>query len=147
MLKILFESEGDRLKLRLKSEGRRRRLHSRGGSAPFIQYKNIEITRLRTYSCAACPKLWGEVKIERSRKVLHGKAKEELKIKMTSLTHPLGKILGLGITRGTYNVGRCLFACATAALSADIPSVDAQPYRLAFGTSVGSVDFCRMYEI
>ena len=62
---------------------------------------------------------------------------------MTSLTHPLGKILGLGITRGTYNVGRCLFACATAALSADIPSVDALPYRLAFGTSVGSTDFVK----
>ena len=66
---------------------------------------------------------------------------------MTSLTHSLGKILGLGITQGMYNVGRCLFACATAALSVEIPSVDAQPYRLAFGTSVGSVDFCRMYEI
>ena len=99
------------------------------------------------YSCAACPKLWGEIKIERSHKVLHRKAKEELKIKMTSLMHSLGKILGLGITRGTYNVGRCLFACATAALSADILSVDAQPYRLAFGTSVGSADFCCMYEI
>ena len=66
---------------------------------------------------------------------------------MTSLTHSLGKILGLGITRVTYNVRRCLFVCATAALSADIPSVDAQPYRLAFGTSIGSADFCRMYEI
>ena len=62
---------------------------------------------------------------------------------MTSLTHSLSTILGLGITRGTYNVGRGLFACATAALSADIPSVDALPYRLAFGTSVGSTDFIK----
>ena len=62
---------------------------------------------------------------------------------MPSLTHSLSTILGLGITRGTYNVGRGLFACATAALSADIPSVDALPYRLAFRTSVGSTDFVK----
>ncbi|KIJ94196.1 hypothetical protein K443DRAFT_110817 [Laccaria amethystina LaAM-08-1] len=62
---------------------------------------------------------------------------------MTSLTHSLSTILGLGITRGTYNVGRSLFACATAALSADIPSVDALPYRLVFRASVGSTDFVK----
>jgi len=59
---------------------------------------------------------------------------------MTSLTHSLSTILRLGISRGTYNVGRGLFACATAALSVDVPSVDAQPYHLAFGKNFGSTD-------
>jgi hypothetical protein len=81
-----------------------------------------------------------KVKIERSRQVLYRKAKEKLKIKMTSLTHSLSTILGLGITRGTFNVGRGLLTYATAALSADIPNVDALPYRLVFGTSAGSAD-------
>jgi len=59
---------------------------------------------------------------------------------MTSLTHSLSTILGLGISQGTYNVGRGLFACMTATLSADVLSVDAQPYRLAFGKNFGSTD-------
>ena len=54
--------------------------------------------------------------------------------------HSLSTILRLGISQGTYNVGRGLFACATAALSADIPSIDAQPYLLAFGKNFGSTD-------
>ena len=50
-------------------------------------------------------------------------------------------ILRLGITQGMYNIGNCLFACATATLSADILSVDAQPYCLSLGTSIGSAHF------
>ena len=69
------------------------------------------------------------IKIERSHKVLYGKAKEELKIKMTSLMHSLGTIFGLGITWGTYNIRKCLFVCMTATLSAEILSIDAQPYE------------------
>jgi len=34
------------------------------------------------------------------------------------------------MTQGTYNAGRGLFVYMTAALSADIPSVGAQPYHL-----------------
>jgi len=81
-----------------------------------------------------------KVKIERSCQVLYRKAKEKLKIKMTSLMHSLSTILRLGITWGKYNVRRCLFACMTAALSADILSVDAQPYHLAFGMSISSAE-------
>ena len=65
----------------------------------------------------------------------------EFKNKNDITLHSLGTILGLGMTQGTYNVRNCLFACVTATLSADIPSVDAQPYRLALGTNVGSADF------
>ena len=81
------------------------------------------------------------IKIERSYKVLFEKAKEEFKNKNDITLHSLSTILGQGMTQGTYNVGNCLFACATAALSVDILSVDAQPYRLALGTNVGSADF------
>ena len=90
------------LRLKQKGEGRRQ-LHSRGGRAPFIQYKHFKITRLRTYSRAACPKLWGKNKNRKK---------------------PQSSVW-----------------CATAALSADILSVDAQPYCLSLGTSIGSADF------
>ena len=59
---------------------------------------------------------------------------------MTSLMHSLSTIFGLGITQGMYNIGRCLFVCVTATLSADIPSVDALTYHLALRMSVGSAD-------
>jgi len=134
-----YESVNAQLNSDWKVRGRRQ-LHSKGGRTPFILYKNIKITRLCTYSHAAWPKLWEKVKLERSRQVLYRKAKEKLKIQMTSLMHSLSTILGLGITWGMYNVRRCLFVCTTATLGADIPSVDAQPYHLAFGMSIGSAD-------
>ena len=133
-LKVLWECNGQ-LNSDWKVRGRRQ-LHSKGGRTPFILYKNIKITRLHMYSHAAWPKLWGKSK---NRKKLSSSVQKN-KIKMTSLTHSLSTILRLGITQGTYNIRRCLFACMTAALSADILSIDAQPYCLAFGMSISSVD-------
>jgi len=52
---------------------------------------------------------------------------------MTSPARSLCKIFGPGMTWGMYNSARGLFAYATAALSADIPSVDARPYHLVLG--------------
>jgi len=102
-----------------------------------------KISKSQGYTCTLMQpdQNFGEkVKIERSCQVLCRKTKLKLKIKMTSLTHSLSTILRLGITQGTYNIRRCLFACMTAALSADILSIDAQPYCLAFGMSISSVD-------
>ena len=42
-------------------------------------------------------------------------------------------------------MGRGLFPCVTAALSADVPSVDARPYRPTFEKSLKGERFC--YEI
>ena len=116
----------------------RKALHSRGGRTPFILIQTVIITGQRTYSCAARPKLLGKVHKNRKRRVrvLYRRAKEDIKIK-TSLTRSLCKIFGLGMTRGTYNAGRGLFARATATLSADIPCVDARPYRLVVWKSSG----------
>jgi len=47
------------------------------------------------------------------------------------------------MTWGTDDMGRGLFLCITAALSADVPSVDAQPYRPTFKKSFEWKKFCR----
>ena len=102
------------------------------------------ILKSQGYACTLVQPVqnFGErIKIEEAIKFCLKKQKKNLKIKMTSPLHSLGMILGLGITWGTYNVGNCLFVCITATLSVDILSIDAQPYHLAFGTSVGSADF------
>ncbi|KIJ89922.1 hypothetical protein K443DRAFT_116757, partial [Laccaria amethystina LaAM-08-1] len=61
------------------------------------------------------------------------------------LTSPLPSLdypFGLGITRGTYDEGRGLLTCVTAALSADIPCIDALPYRPAVQSSSEKVRIC-----
>ena len=60
---------------------------------------------------------------------------------MTSPARFRYTIFGLGMTQGTYNVGRGQFMCATAALSADILIVDALPYRLVFRVHAGPAGF------
>ena len=60
-------------------------------------------------------------------------SKNRNKPKIKDITSPLpflGQSIGLGMTRGTYDTRRSLLTCVTATFSADIPCVDAQPYRL-----------------
>jgi len=68
------------------------------------------------------------------RKVL----KIGIKPKTTSPRPFLGKSFKLGMTRGTYDTGRGLLMCVTAAFSADIPCVDARPYHLVIKRSFDS---------
>lgn len=66
---------------------------------------------------------------------------------MTPLTRFRYTIFRLGMTRGTYDIGRGQFTCATAALSADIPIVDALPYRLVFRVRAGPAGFRRKSKV
>ena len=69
------------------------------------------------------------------------KGKRRIKNKMTSLMQSLCMVLRLGMTWGMYKAGRGLFTHVTVALSADIPDIDARPYRPIFGLSTCLVDF------
>ena len=66
---------------------------------------------------------------------------------MTPLTRFRYTIFRLGMTRGMYDLRRGQFTCATAALSADIPIVDALPYRLVFRVRAGPAGFRRKSKV
>jgi len=54
-------------------------------------------------------------------------SKNRNKPKIKDITSPLpflGQSIGLGMTQGTYDTGRSLLMCITAAFSADIPCID-----------------------
>ena len=97
------------------------------------------------YSRAARPKLWGSYK--NRKKASSSAEKSKSKNKMTPLARFHYTIFGLGMTQGTYDVGRGQFTCVTAALSADIPIVDALPYRLVFRVRAGPAGFRRKSKV
>jgi len=114
-------------------EGERRPLHSTGGRTPYKQYKSRK-SQGNARTLMLPDQFFGE-----ERQNVRRGTKESTKIEVTSLTRFLGKTFEPGMTRGTYDAWRGLFTCATAAFSADIPSVDALPYRLVLRLSFGSV--------